>query len=182
MRPSPGQLALRRGYFMAYVVGELPQPGMLLRLSLGSCPGGGVALERCAVGVARCAHALALVGVGSVEAVGFGGACGAAVGCAAWAASTSADGVSCEDEEALGWWEAAALAGLCRPGHASPPDAQRDPPSGLGLATLTIRVPHEGEHVTHHAAGSPSWMVGTAVRHSGDAGRTRSPRATLALA
>lgn len=90
---------------------------MFLGLSLGSHPRGGVALECAAVGVARGAHALALVGVRLVEAVGFGGACGAAVGCAAWASRAAADGVSGEDAEALGWGEASALAGLCRPGH-----------------------------------------------------------------
>lgn len=122
------------------------------------------------MGVARGAHALALVGVGSVEAVGFGGACGAAVGCAAFGHS---------EQRQMGSLArmrrrcAGGSLGSCRAVSTRSRftrTAQRDPPSGLGLATLTIRVPHEGEHVTHHAAGSPSWMVGTAVRHSGDSG------------
>jgi len=111
-RPTPAEL----------VDLAAPDPGsakawVRLCRALGSHPRGGVALECAAVGVTRGTHALALVGVRAVEAVGFGGACGAAVGCAAWAAGASADGVAGEDAEALGWGEASALAGLCRPGH-----------------------------------------------------------------
>ncbi len=88
--------------------------------ALGSLPWGGVALlggSPCVAGGAESsavgdAHVVAVADV-----VGFGGACGASVGCAAWASRAAADGVSGEDAEALCWGEASALAGLCRPGH-----------------------------------------------------------------
>ena len=90
----------------------LSEAWVWLCLACGSHSRCGVALECAAVGVARCAHALTLVGVGAVEAVGFGGACGAAVGCAAWASGAAADGVAGEDAEALGWGEASAATGM----------------------------------------------------------------------